>query len=76
MDSILLLVTGDHATNFIDLAIYLHKMINVIAFKFPSILCPIRNSVIAAQYIIIPYSRSGYLNPNRKLSIIIASPVM
>ena len=60
----------------IDLAIYLYNKINVIALKFPSVLCPIKNSATAVQHIMIAYSRSGNLIPDTKLFTINAIPVM
>jgi hypothetical protein len=48
-----LFLRGADVIVFIDLAIYLYNKTNVIALKFPSVLCPIKKSAIAVQHITI-----------------------
>jgi hypothetical protein len=62
--------------DFLDLTIYLTSKMNVIAFKFPSILCPSKNNPIAVQNNVIAYPTAGYLMPNSKLFKINVIPAM
>ena len=71
-----LFLRGADVIVFIDLAIYLYNKTNVIALKFPSVLCPIKKSATAVQHITIAQSRSGNLIPDTKLLTINAIPVM
>jgi hypothetical protein len=71
-----LLLTRADPVLFSELAMNLYNKINVIALKFPSVLCPIKNSATAVQDIVTPYSRSEDLIPDTKLFTINAIPVM
>ena len=71
----LLLIRAD-AVLFSELAINLYNKISVIALKFPSVLCPIKNSATAVQDKVTPYSRSEDLIPVTKLFTINTIPVM